>query len=810
MVKQEYGSKNSPTDSSNLDHVTKVIAYHPRYLDHFLNTQKFVMQCDGPLPYDYRNYIAIMAAARHKCTYLVNLYEEIFLANGGDPNWLNGLEHIPPKLRAISDINKILAHRPWLLNKEHVERLTKGQNSWSLSEVVHAIVLLAHYHSLSSFVFSCGLTQELDGASHKIENNNVLTQKTAFNRLNDLYNSQHPENLPNGDDANIRPEVTVDALMQRMKRLSEKNDECSETELSNRFKHVEQQAAELPPVVREAPADVPQQLGRYVDDPGFTYQDFARRGAENIPQTFRIQDYSWDDHGYSLVNRLYNDVGFYLDDKFRAAYNLTYYTIAGRTNVDTSKFRRAIWNYIQCIYGIRHDDYDYGEVNQLLDRSLKMFIKTACCFPERITKLDYDSVLVELQHSEKVVHINLMILEARNQAELLYALREQQSKSFQKRDIEQLLKAALGCADSTQKYTPSSDTSSFLHSDDSNDSSRLLIASESDHSDTQSNHSEQSESSGTTFTSTTSTLNDSRSVTVMKKLHPSRPLSRWHSLVAANNEEIPIVYHKSMARQFPVKDRTPEQMEMRRRNTEAARVSRAKSKMAEVMMEKEASELVFCFLICSQQQQQQQNENETTEQSQELAEQSNAPESIDPECLIKHPLQHTWTLWYLEVDRTKKWTDSMNEVTSFSTVEDFWSLFNHIRGPSEIKVGGDYMLFKSHIRPMWEDDANKHGGRWTISMNKRLSDKCWLDTVLCLIGETFEHSDQICGATVNVRQKIDKISIWTADYDNRAAVLDIGRTYKERLGLRENIYYQMHKDTMVKLSSSGTKSTYTV
>lgn len=81
-----------------------------------------------------------------------------------------------------------------------LQRLTKGQNSWSLSEVVHAIVLLAHYHSLSSFVFSCGLTQELDGASHKIENNNVLTQKTAFNRLNDLYNSQHPENLPNGDD----------------------------------------------------------------------------------------------------------------------------------------------------------------------------------------------------------------------------------------------------------------------------------------------------------------------------------------------------------------------------------------------------------------------------------------------------------------------------------------------------------------------------------------------------------------------------------------------------------------------------------
>jgi sestrin 1/3 len=72
--------------------------------------------------------------------------------------------------------------------------------------------------------------------------------------------------------------------------------------------------------------------------------------------------------------------------------------------------------------GIRHDDYDYGEINSLLDRNLKTFIKTACCYPDRITKQDYDSILVELLDSEKV-HVNLMILEAKNQAVLLYALK---------------------------------------------------------------------------------------------------------------------------------------------------------------------------------------------------------------------------------------------------------------------------------------------------------------------------------------------------------------------------------------------------
>lgn len=76
--------------------------------------------------------------------------------------------------------------------------------------------------------------------------------------------------------------------------------------------------------------------------------------------------------------------------------------MGGRTDVDTSRFRRAIWNYIQCLLGIRHDDYDYGEINQLLERSLKTFIKSACCYPERVTKKDYDRVLREFLHSEKV------------------------------------------------------------------------------------------------------------------------------------------------------------------------------------------------------------------------------------------------------------------------------------------------------------------------------------------------------------------------------------------------------------------------
>jgi hypothetical protein len=71
-------------------------------------------------------------------------------------------------------------------------------------------------------------------------------------------------------------------------------------------------------------------------------------------------------------------------------------------DVDTSAFRRAIWNYIHCMFGIRHDDYDYGEVNILLERSLKSYIKTVTCYPEQTTKKDYDSFMLEFKDSEKV------------------------------------------------------------------------------------------------------------------------------------------------------------------------------------------------------------------------------------------------------------------------------------------------------------------------------------------------------------------------------------------------------------------------
>ncbi|EEB14165.1 P53 regulated pa26 nuclear protein sestrin, putative [Pediculus humanus corporis] len=414
--------------NNRLDHVTQVMGYHPLYLDIFLKTQNFILRGDGPLPYDYRHFIAIMAAGRHKCSYLINLQKQEFLLQGGESNWLKGLKAIPQKLRDLYDINKILAHRPWLMNKSHIEKLTKGTESWSLAEVVHAIVILAHFHALSSFVFGCGVNEELDQDGIRRFDGSLgdnATPKSSPKVNNAIWSTPTTDKGRSWSVTNAVPttesEVGLETLMERMKTLSQKSEECSQEEAAKRFENVETQSIELSSNLELPNPNLNADIGHFVEDPTFLYQDFAKRGDHDIP-TFRVQDYSWDDQGYSLVNQLYNDVGNLLDEKFKTTYNLTYYTMGGRKDVDTSRFRMAVWNYIQCMFGIRHDDYDYGEVNQLLERSLKAFIKSTCCYPECVTKKDYDRVLREFEHSEKV-HVNLMILEARMQAELLYALR---------------------------------------------------------------------------------------------------------------------------------------------------------------------------------------------------------------------------------------------------------------------------------------------------------------------------------------------------------------------------------------------------
>ncbi|KAK1318640.1 Eukaryotic translation initiation factor 4E-1 [Acorus calamus] len=174
---------------------------------------------------------------------------------------------------------------------------------------------------------------------------------------------------------------------------------------------------------------------------------------------------------------------------------------------------------------------------------------------------------------------------------------------------------------------------------------------------------------------------------------------------------------------------------------------------------------------------------------------SNPSSAAIPQSL--HPLEHSWTFWFDNPSAKSKqvaWGSSMRSVHTFSTVEEFWSLYNNIHHPSKLVMGADFYCFKAKIEPKWEDPVCANGGKWTIACVKGKVDTSWLYTLLAMIGEQFDHGDEICGAVVNVRQKQERISLWTKNAINEAAQVSIGRQWKEFLDYNESIGFIFHDD----------------
>ena len=82
--------------------------------------------------------------------------------------------------------------------------------------------------------------------------------------------------------------------------------------------------------------------------------------------------------------------------------------------------------------------------------------------------------------------------------------------------------------------------------------------------------------------------------------------------------------------------------------------------------------------------------------------------------------------------------------------------------------------------------------------------------LLALIGEQFPDPGEICGAVVNVRNKGDRISIWTRTGGNEAAQMAVGKCMKQVLDLNETtrLGYMLHDDA-IKLDRKA-KDRYTV
>nr|XP_025866126.1 eukaryotic translation initiation factor 4E type 2-like isoform X2 [Vulpes vulpes] len=108
----------------------------------------------------------------------------------------------------------------------------------------------------------------------------------------------------------------------------------------------------------------------------------------------------------------------------------------------------------------------------------------------------------------------------------------------------------------------------------------------------------------------------------------------------------------------------------------------------------------------------------------------------------------------------------------------FWRFYSHMVHPRDLTGHSDFRLFKEGVKPMWEDDANKNGGKWIIRLQKGLTSRCWENLILAMLGEQFMVGEEICGAVISVQFQEDIISIWNKTSSDQATTARIRDTLR--------------------------------
>jgi len=393
----------------NCGHVSRAVrmmAHLPDYLVRYIATYRAIMRSPGPLSSPSRFYIGVMAAARHRSEYLMANLRSEFRMHGGDERWLADGDIVPAKLKALIPLNATLAVRPWDLTRAHFDALLNGPRDimWSVGELLSAVVIMVHFHSLAGFANGCGL--ESDDKEESLVGN------------------------PTSDSLETR---STDDLVRVLRNHFESDDASCTSSPEGRTHEVQDTedgealtcGADCRGVANKGNGNLRQAVFNAECDTCAGLSVFPLSAVDfdvEKHQIFPYHDFGWSAEGYSLLSRFNLPLAELLDEQFNTILSLTDMSLGQTRGVDTAPFRQAVWYYAQRLLGIEHDDYDYCRMNKVLHRPLKEFVKKVVCQPDTVSRTDFDRMGLALRTEEKI-HLIVLAIEARRQAVLLYGLR---------------------------------------------------------------------------------------------------------------------------------------------------------------------------------------------------------------------------------------------------------------------------------------------------------------------------------------------------------------------------------------------------
>ncbi len=155
------------------------------------------------------------------------------------------------------------------------------------------------------------------------------------------------------------------------------------------------------------------------------------------------------------------------------------------------------------------------------------------------------------------------------------------------------------------------------------------------------------------------------------------------------------------------------------------------------------------------------------------------PQSPEQKPIEKTKLSQKYAFWFRiseEILKNKipkqnldssEYESQVKKIAEFDTIEDFWAIFQHLKKPDNCNPGIEFQMFKENIKPMWEDEFNKNGGKLSLKLNKGYTTIIWEELILGIIGNILpkEISEGINGIVFSSKKESNILQIWFKDYN---------------------------------------------
>ncbi|KAE8726348.1 Eukaryotic translation initiation factor isoform 4E-2 [Hibiscus syriacus] len=149
-----------------------------------------------------------------------------------------------------------------------------------------------------------------------------------------------------------------------------------------------------------------------------------------------------------------------------------------------------------------------------------------------------------------------------------------------------------------------------------------------------------------------------------------------------------------------------------------------------------------------------------------------------------HKLDRKWTFWFDKESSLSKAPLGVllyAKFTLLTPLKNFGVCMikysSRASCPREMLIS----LVQGWSRTQMEDPECANGGKWTVISNGKANlETMWLETLMALIGEQFDESDEICGVVASVRQRQNKLALWTKTSTNEAAQDDSRKEDRQR------------------------------